>query len=47
MLAIKHASFVRGDLTNFEIDPGFGVEASELYPEIKYNSVSNYLDRFV
>ncbi|MDK0764231.1 NmrA family NAD(P)-binding protein, partial [Clostridium perfringens] len=31
-LAIAHAAYIKGDLTNFEIEPSFGVEASELYP---------------
>uniref|UniRef100_A0A803LDP6 NmrA-like domain-containing protein n=1 Tax=Chenopodium quinoa TaxID=63459 RepID=A0A803LDP6_CHEQI len=39
ILAIGHAVFVRGDQTNFEIEPSFGVEASELYPDVKYTSV--------
>ncbi|KAK7320757.1 hypothetical protein VNO77_30527 [Canavalia gladiata] len=36
-----------GDCTNFEIDPSFGVEASQLYPEVKYTTVDNYLNAFV
>lgn len=46
-LAIGHSIFVKGDLTNFEIDPLFGVEATELYPDVKYTTVDEYLDRFV
>ncbi|GJV12522.1 retrotransposon protein, putative, ty1-copia subclass [Tanacetum coccineum] len=46
-LAIGHSIFVKGDLTNFEIDPSFGVEATELYPDVKYTTVDEYLDRFV
>ena len=41
-LAIMHSVFINGDLTNFEIEPSFGVEASELYPEYKFTSVDEY-----
>nr|B2WSN0.1 RecName: Full=Eugenol synthase 2; Short=CbEGS2 [Clarkia breweri]ABR24114.1 eugenol synthase 2 [Clarkia breweri] len=46
-LGINHSVFVKGDHTNFEIEPSFGVEASELYPEVKYTTVEEYLDQFV
>ncbi|KAK9990372.1 hypothetical protein SO802_025357 [Lithocarpus litseifolius] len=46
-LSIVHYAFVKGDLTNFEIKASFGVEASELYPEVKYTTVDQYLDQFV
>lgn len=47
ILAINHSVFVKGDHTNFEIKPSFGVEASELYPDVKYTPVEDYLDQFV
>ncbi|CAA7397739.1 unnamed protein product [Spirodela intermedia] len=47
VLAITHSVFVRGDHTNFDIEPSFGVEASELYPDVKYTTVSDFLNRFV
>ncbi|OMO75101.1 NmrA-like protein [Corchorus olitorius] len=47
VLAINHSIFVKGDHTNFEIEPSFGFEASELYPEVKYTTVEEYLSRFV
>ncbi|XAR64134.1 hypothetical protein NMG60_11024362 [Bertholletia excelsa] len=47
ILSINHSAFVKGDQTNFEIDPSFGIEASELYPDVKYTSVEEYLDQFV
>ncbi|MBA0607003.1 hypothetical protein Godav_019371 [Gossypium davidsonii] len=47
VLAISHSIFVNGDCTNFEIDPSFGYEASELYPEVKYTTVEEGLSRFV
>ncbi|KAL9248483.1 Eugenol synthase 2-like protein [Drosera capensis] len=37
-LSLVHSAFVRGVHTNFEIDPLFGVEASMLYPCIKYTT---------
>lgn len=45
--AITHAVYVKGDQTNFEIEPSFGVEASELYPDVKYTTVDEYLNQFV
>ncbi|KAL3748063.1 hypothetical protein ACJRO7_009308 [Eucalyptus globulus] len=47
ILSISHSVFVKGDHTNFEIEPSFGVEASELYPNVKYTTVDQYLDQFV
>ncbi|XP_062098108.1 phenylcoumaran benzylic ether reductase Betv6 [Humulus lupulus] len=47
VLSINHSAFVKGDHTNFEIEPSFGVEASELYPDVKYTTVEEYLDLFV
>ncbi|KAL4559432.1 hypothetical protein LXL04_031570 [Taraxacum kok-saghyz] len=46
-LAVSHSIFLKGDVTNFEIEPRFGVEASETYPDVKYTCVDEYLDRFV
>ncbi|KAH7850162.1 hypothetical protein Vadar_028687 [Vaccinium darrowii] len=45
LLAINHSVFVKGDQTNFEIEPLFGVEASELYPDVKYTTVEELLDQ--
>lgn len=47
VLAINHSAFVKGDHTNFEIEPSFGVKASELYPDVTYTTVEDYLDQFV
>ncbi|KAL5181357.1 Isoflavone reductase [Glycine soja] len=44
MLALAHSMHVKGDCTNYEIDPSLGVEASNLYPEVKYTTVDNYLN---
>ncbi|KAJ4842084.1 hypothetical protein Tsubulata_009437 [Turnera subulata] len=46
-LSIKHSAFVNGDMTNFELDPAKEVEASELYPDVKYTTMEEYLDQFV
>ncbi|KAI5402967.1 phenylcoumaran benzylic ether reductase Betv6 isoform X2 [Lathyrus oleraceus] len=47
ILSINHSVFVKGDHTNFVIEPSFGVEAFELYPDVKYTTVEEYLDQFV
>ncbi|KAF8027316.1 hypothetical protein BT93_E0276 [Corymbia citriodora subsp. variegata] len=46
-LSIHHSNFVKGDHTNFEIELSFGGEASELYPDVKYTTVDQYLDKIV
>ncbi|KAF9609611.1 hypothetical protein IFM89_017706 [Coptis chinensis] len=46
-LSISHSAYVLGDQTYFEIEPSFGVEASELYPDVKYTTVDEYLNQFV
>ncbi|KAL0365535.1 UNVERIFIED_CONTAM: Phenylcoumaran benzylic ether reductase POP1 [Sesamum angustifolium] len=46
-LGICHSVFVKGDQTNFEIEPSFGVEASKLYPDFKYTTVDEMLDQYV
>ncbi|KAF3629378.1 Isoflavone reductase -like protein P3 [Capsicum annuum] len=47
ILALNYSAFVKGDQTNFGIEPSFGVEASELYPDVKYTTVEEYVSRFV
>ncbi|KAF8406449.1 hypothetical protein HHK36_008536 [Tetracentron sinense] len=47
ILSISHSAFVKGDQTNFKIEPSFGVEATELYPEVYYTTVDKYLNQFV
>nr|AHA84208.1 phenylcoumaran benzylic ether reductase [Phaseolus vulgaris] len=46
ILSINHSVFVKGDHTNFEIEPSFGVEAFELYPDVKYTTVEEILGQF-
>ncbi|KAM3209690.1 hypothetical protein ACQJBY_064019 [Aegilops geniculata] len=45
--AISHSVWLKGDHTNFEIDPSFGVEATQLYPDVHYITVDEYLNRFL
>ncbi|WOG97814.1 hypothetical protein DCAR_0417155 [Daucus carota subsp. sativus] len=47
MSAISHAVFIKGDQTNFQIEASFGHEASQLYPDVKYTTVDEYLHQFV
>ncbi|KAL5704673.1 Phenylcoumaran benzylic ether reductase Betv6 [Ranunculus cassubicifolius] len=47
MLSIEHSIFVKGDQTNFDIEPSFGMEASQLYPDVKYTTVDEYLNQFL
>ncbi|MBA0688328.1 hypothetical protein Goari_006127 [Gossypium aridum] len=46
-LSFAHPMFVKGEASNFSIEAWFGVEASELYPELKCTSVDEYLHQFV
>jgi len=46
-MKISHSVWVKGDHTNFEIDPSFGVEATELYPDVKYTTVDEYLNKLL
>ncbi|XP_010539895.1 PREDICTED: isoflavone reductase homolog P3-like [Tarenaya hassleriana] len=47
MLACNHAIFVKADQTWFDIDPSIGLEASKLYPDVKYTTVDDYLNKFL
>ncbi|XP_010536350.1 PREDICTED: isoflavone reductase homolog P3-like [Tarenaya hassleriana] len=47
LFSLNHALFIKGDLTWLGVDPSTGVEASELYPDVKYTSVDEHLDQFV
>ncbi|KAI3500043.1 hypothetical protein L1887_35858 [Cichorium endivia] len=46
LLSISHSVLVNGSATNFEIKPSFGVEASELYPDVKFTAIDEYLTQF-
>ncbi|KAI0529018.1 hypothetical protein KFK09_001563 [Dendrobium nobile] len=45
--AIAHAGFIKGETINFDINPTVGVEASQLYPDVKYTTVENFIDQFL
>ncbi|KAH9322794.1 hypothetical protein KI387_017433, partial [Taxus chinensis] len=45
-IATCHSIFVKGDQTNFEIRPD-GVEGSQLYPDVKYTTVDEFLDQYL
>lgn len=47
MLSLCHCVFVKGGHTSFEIEPSFGVEASDLYPDVKYTTVDEILNQYV
>lgn len=47
ILSISHTAFVKGDHTNFAIEPSFGLEASEAYPDVKYTPVDEILNQYV
>ncbi|XP_027076463.2 phenylcoumaran benzylic ether reductase Pyrc5-like [Coffea arabica] len=46
-LSLGYTIFVKGEMANFEIEASFGVEASELYPDVKYTTLDQYLNQFV
>lgn len=46
ILSINHAVFIKGDSTNIKIEPSFGVEATKLYPEVKYTTVEELIRRY-
>ncbi|KAG1366290.1 putative Isoflavone reductase [Cocos nucifera] len=47
VLSICHYVLIKADHANFRIDPSFGVEATDLYPDVKYTTVDDYLNRFL
>ncbi|XP_022135641.1 isoflavone reductase-like protein [Momordica charantia] len=47
MLAFEYSIFVKGDHSNREIEASVGLEATELYPDIEYTTVDEYLNQFV
>lgn len=46
LLALIYIVCFKGDTSNFEIGSN-GLEACALYPDVKYTTVSDYLDRFL
>ncbi|CDP19242.1 unnamed protein product [Coffea canephora] len=42
-----HFSLREKKIANFEIKASFGIEATELYPDVKYTTLDEYLSQFV
>ncbi|KAK4284725.1 hypothetical protein QN277_001514 [Acacia crassicarpa] len=42
-----YSAFILGDHTYFDIDSRSGVEGTELYPHVKYTTISEFLDTLV
>ncbi|GAB2231849.1 hypothetical protein Droror1_Dr00010866 [Drosera rotundifolia] len=45
MLSIAHCVLVKGEMTNFELRTPTDVEATELYPDLKYTTVDDILGK--
>ncbi|CAI9104540.1 OLC1v1003232C1 [Oldenlandia corymbosa var. corymbosa] len=43
-MVFAYCAFVKGDQTYFDINEANGVEGTHLYPQIKYTTISHYLD---
>ncbi|KAF8405246.1 hypothetical protein HHK36_010147 [Tetracentron sinense] len=39
-----YSAFIKGDQTYFDIEASGGVDGTELYPHVKYTTISEYLD---
>ncbi|XP_027153979.1 isoflavone reductase homolog PCBER-like [Coffea eugenioides] len=46
LLSLAYTVFVKGELAKFEIKASFGMEATELYPDVKYTTLDEYLSQF-
>ncbi|XP_066305964.1 isoflavone reductase homolog IRL-like [Miscanthus floridulus] len=46
-LSLGHATHIKGEHTKFEMDPSSEVDANELYPDVKYTTVDDYLNRLL
>jgi len=42
-----YSAFIKGDHTYFDIEPPSGVNGTELYPHLKYTTISEFLDTLV
>nr|CAB3472562.1 unnamed protein product [Digitaria exilis] len=47
LLSIGHAVHINGEHAKLEMDPASGVDATELYPDVKYTTVDDYLNRLL
>ncbi|KAG0536986.1 hypothetical protein BDA96_03G109000 [Sorghum bicolor] len=46
LLSIGHAVYIKGE-HKFKIDPSSAADAGELYPDVKYTTVDDYLNRLL
>ncbi|CAO2180560.1 unnamed protein product [Urochloa humidicola] len=44
ILSLGHATHIKGEQSKLEVDPSTGVDASALYPDVKYTTVDDYLN---
>ncbi|KAG4988383.1 hypothetical protein JHK84_030947 [Glycine max] len=42
-----YSAFVKGDHTYFDIESSSGVNGTQLYPHLKYTTISEFLDTLV
>ncbi|PKA49320.1 Isoflavone reductase-like protein [Apostasia shenzhenica] len=47
IVGINYLVFVKGNCLSFDIDPATAAEATELYPDVKYTTVEEYLSRSI
>lgn len=43
-MVFLYSVFVKGDQTYFDIEASAGVEGTQLYPQLKYTTISEFLD---
>lgn len=46
VLSIAHAGYIRGETTT-PLDPATAVEATQLFPDVQYTTVDDYLNRLL
>lgn len=44
VMVFIYSAFVKGDQTYFDIDSSGGVEGTQLYPQMRYTTISEYLN---
>ncbi|CAO2193261.1 unnamed protein product [Urochloa humidicola] len=47
ILSLGHATHIKGEQSKLEVDPLTGADASELYPDVKYTTFDDYLNRLL
>ena len=43
-LIFIYSAFIKGDHTYFSIEESSGLEGTQLYPDVKYTTVTEFLD---